>query len=278
MIDHFTTSFNWAPTNFAAIWLRGWWFLLDNSAITDVQNGGLTFISGGGYTRSDAAQGFWSVLKNGILVGNTQPIQSNGVPANPFASNAGPFNPVTAQTGLTCPYNPSYCLSLNDGISFVGSNFGVNQRLFNIYDGPASQYNTIYADVHETVLGTLSDCKPAGGGQPVNSQPGNCVSQKWLNGYQIGVLQSPATNQPANSCILPNAAIAWKQPNGFYYPPAFNSDNLVFNNVDIRHFVIRPAYEPGTFTENQQQIMNTYCTWQPGCSALPSPILIGKPS
>ena len=264
VIDHFTTSFNWAPTNFAAIWLRGWWFLLDNSAITDVQNGGLTFISGGGYTRSDAAQGFWSVLKNGILVGNTQPNQSNGFPANAFASNAGPFNPATAQKGLTCPYNPAYCLSLNDGISFVGSNFGVNQRMFNIYDGPASQYNTIYSDVHETVLGTLNDCKPAGGGQPVNSQPGNCINQKWLNGYQIGVLQSPATNQPTNNCILPNAAIAWKQPNGFYYPPAFNSDNLVFNNVDIRHFVIRPAYEPGTFTENQQQIMNTYCTWQPG--------------
>jgi len=36
----------------------------------------------------------------------------------------------------------------------------------------------------------------------------------------------------------------------FYYPPAFNSSNLVFNNVDIRHFVIQPAYQPGTLTED----------------------------
>ena len=44
-----------------------------------------------------------------------------------------------------------------------------------------------------------------------------------MNGYQVGVLQNPQTNQPGNDCILPNAAIAWKQPNGFYYPPAFHS-------------------------------------------------------
>jgi hypothetical protein len=257
VLDHFTTSFNWAPTNFAAIWLRGWWFLLDNSAITDVQNAGLTFISGGGYTRSDAAQGFWSVLKNGVLVGNTQPNLSSGFPANPFASNAGPFNPATYKLGLQCSSSSAFCISLNDGITFVASNFGVNQRMFNIYDGPASQYNTIYSDVHKTVLGALSQCR-----DNTNMQ-GTCSNQQWLNGYQIGVLQSPSGNLPTNDCILPNAAIAWKQPNGFYYPPAFNSSNLVFNNVDIRHFVIQPAYLPGTLTEDLPQIMNTYCTWQP---------------
>ncbi len=37
-----------------------------------------------------------------------------------------------------------------------------------------------------------------------------------------------------DECFIPNSAIAWKQPNGFYYPPAFHSDNLVFRNVDIR--------------------------------------------
>ncbi|MBS1852431.1 MAG: G8 domain-containing protein [Acidobacteria bacterium] len=254
VIDHFTTSFNWAPTNVASIWLRGWWYLLDNSAITDVQNGGLTFISGGGYTRSDAAQGYWAVLKNSVLVGNTQPNLSDGFPANPFASNGGPFNP----KGLDCPYNPPFCVSPADGISFVGSNFGVNQRLFNIYDGPSSQYNNIYSDVQPTVLGTLSQCKAD------NSQPGNCVNLGWSSGYQIGVMQSPPTNQPGTNCILPNAAIAWKQPNGFYYPPAFKSSNLAFNNVGIRHFVIQPAYVPGTLQEDPALIQKTYCTWQPG--------------
>jgi len=255
VIDHFTTGFNWAPTNFAAIWLRGWWYLVENSAIHDVQNGGLTFISGGGYSRSDAAQGFWSVLKDSILVGNTQPITNDNLPLNPFASNGGPFNP----KGLKCLYNGSYCASAADGIIFVGSNFAVNQRLFNIYDGPATEYDNIYADVHETVLGTVAQCRPDG-----NNQPGFCSDLGWMNGTFPGVLQSPPTGKTTNNCVLPNAAIAWKQPNGFYYPPAFNSANLVFKNVDIRHFVIQPQYDPGTLNENPTAIQNTYCSWQPG--------------
>jgi hypothetical protein len=255
VIDHFTTGFNWAPTNFAAIWLRGWWYLVDNSAIHDVQNGGLTFISGGGYSRSDAAQGFWSILKNSVLVGNTQPITKDNLPMNPFASNGGPFNP----KGLVCPYNGSYCASAADAIIFVGSNFAVNQRLFNIYDGPAAEYNNIYADVHQTVVGTVAQCRPGG-----NNQPGFCNELKWMNATFPGVLQSPPTGATTNNCVLPNAAIAWKQPNGFYYPPAFNSANLVFKDVDIRHFVIQPQYDPGTLNENLKNIQNTYCSWQPG--------------
>ena len=42
----------------------------------------------------------------------------------------------------------------------------------------------------------------------------------WMNAYTSGVLQSPPKNKKSSNCILPNAAIGWKQPNGFYYPPA----------------------------------------------------------
>jgi len=260
VIDHYTTSFNWAQTNLAAIWLRAWWYELSNSAITDVQNGGLTFVSGGGYSRSDAPQGYWSVLKNSILVGNTQQIIPNtGFPANPFASNAGPFNPAT---GLICTGPADHCASVPDGISFQGGGFAVNQRLFSIYDGPTQQYSNIYSDVHPTTLGTLGQCKPAG-----NSVQGACAaSLPWFNGFQNGVLQQVVgdnpPNSPSNNCILPNAAIAWKQPNGFYYPPAFDSDNLVFNDVDIRHFVIQPIFLPGGgYVPDLPEVQNTYCTW-----------------
>jgi hypothetical protein len=148
---------------------------------------------------------------------------------------------------------------LADGVSFLGSNFGVNQRLFNIYDGPATEYNNIYSDVHVTPITTLAKCKPGG-----NKNPGNCPDSGWMNGYNLGVLQAPPTNNSANTCILPNAAIAWKQPNGFYYPPAFHSDNIFFNNVDIRHYVIQPLYLPNSFNEDNTAIQNTYCTWNPG--------------
>jgi len=69
------------------------------------------------------------------------------------------------------------------------------------------------------------------------------------------------------ACYLPNAAIAWKQPNGFYYPPAFHSNNLFFNNVDpahridIRHFVIEPLLEPGTYLTNDAKVKTRYCTY-----------------
>ena len=49
LLDRYTTSFNWAAFNFAAIWLRPQWYLVTNSVITDVQQAGLTMVTGGGY-------------------------------------------------------------------------------------------------------------------------------------------------------------------------------------------------------------------------------------
>ena len=50
VLDHYTSSFHWAQTNFSAIWLRPQWYLVDNSVVTDVQNGGLSFITRSNYT------------------------------------------------------------------------------------------------------------------------------------------------------------------------------------------------------------------------------------
>jgi hypothetical protein len=174
VINRYTTSFNWAETNFSALFLRGWWYLVQDSAITDVQNGGITFVSGGGYSRSDAAQGFWSVLKNSILAGNTQPNNSKGHPDNPAASNAGPFNPDSLNPAgdQACKYidshGASFCASAQHGIIFLNTGFANNQRLFNIYDGPAAEYNNIYSDIHITDLGTVDDCRGKSGGVNVD--------------------------------------------------------------------------------------------------------------
>ena len=59
---------------------------------------------------------------------------------------------------------------------------------------------------------------------------------------------------------MPNAAIGWKQPNGFYYPPAFHSTNLFFNkDVDVRHFVVTPLYEEGTLEIDLARVEKEYC-------------------
>jgi len=271
ILDHFTTSFTWAQLNYAAILLRGWWYLLEDSAITDVQNGGLQMVTGGGYSRSDVAQGFWNLSAHNLFVGNTQPIitgtDDGGVPDNPFASNAGPFNPYALNSGASpeCPFSPNgplFCASPTQGIAFENAGFSNSQRLLNIYDGPTFEDSDAFSDIHTLDIGTLGKCRPDG-----NHSSGNCVQQGWMNAYVSGVMQSPTGNNPANHCILPNAAISWKQPNGFYYPPSFDSSNLYFNTdpdhkVDIRHFVIDPLWLPGGFQPNTNAAMNTYCSWQ----------------
>jgi hypothetical protein len=250
-LDRYTTSFNWAQTNFAAIWLRPWWYLVTNSAITDAQNGGITFVTGGGYTRSDFALGNWLLLRHSVLVGNTQPnVEGTQFPDNPFAANDGPFNP----KALQCDVNRTdYCLSAAQGISMETTNFAVNQRLLSIYDGPSYQDSNGYYSVHTTRID--DDCSPAG------PSGGNCLGSKWMYGHTQGVLRG-LTPQTNTQCYLPNAAIAWKQPNGFYYAPAFHSENLIFNDVDIRHFVVEPLFNPGTFNINPTAANNRYCTWK----------------
>ncbi len=91
ILDRYTSSFHWTETNFAAIWLRPYWYLVTNSVLSDVQNGGLTFITGGGYTQSDVINGHWALARTTAFIGNTQT-------GNPFSSNAGPFS----AGGLSC--------------------------------------------------------------------------------------------------------------------------------------------------------------------------------
>ena len=62
---------------------------------------------------------------------------------------------------------------------------------------------------------------------------------------------------------MPNAAIAWEQPNGFFYPPAFHSQGLFFSNVEVRHFVIDPPFKPADvlhpFFVDPNDLTGRYC-------------------
>ncbi len=240
-LDDFTTSFNWAAKNFAAIWLRQQWALVVNSVITDVQNAGLNFVTGGGYSKSDVITGYWSLARKSVFIGSTQT-------DNPLASNAGPFNPLKSSdkqiSGLTCLGPPSYCLNKDEGISMQLENFSVGQRLFSIYDGPSYEESNAFLNIHPTYLtdtGTSAGtalCMP----DKIDGNP--CVNTGYMNGGLNGV-RADRLDSKNLKCFLPNAAIAWKQANGFYYAPAFHSTNLFFDGVDTRHFVIEPLYGLG---------------------------------
>ena len=255
-LDRYTTSFNWAQKNFAAVWLRPWWFLMQNSAITDVQQGGITFVTSGGYTRSDVAQGYWSLLRKSALVGNTQLTSTGAQPLNPYASSAGPFNPNGLQCDQPAPPGVNFCLSSAQGISYTTDFFSVNQKLVSIYDGPSYQERNAYLDIPVTPVGKGTNCVLSSGGTQQT-----CPSFKYLYGLEFGLPADPASPPTSPMCYLPNAAIAWKQSNGFFYPPAFHSNNLFFQNVGIRHFVIEPLFNLGMFTTDPDAVKNRYCTW-----------------
>jgi hypothetical protein len=251
VLDHFTSAFHWAEYNIAAIWLRNQWYLMTNSVLSDVQNGGLTFVTGGDYTHSSVIKGYWGLVRNSVFIGRTQ--QSNG-----FSSDAGPFN---TTSGLTCDWQKQepavptpYCLSGDEGISMpLTPNFGLGQQLFHVYDGPAYQESNAYLDITTTP----------------------CPSKSCM--YNFGNLAGvPKKTDGSGSCYLPNAAIGWKQPNGFFYPPAFHSTNLFFSNVDIRHYVVNPLFQApqgvtdkedfgqgGTYltaTSGPNDVRSAYCT------------------
>jgi hypothetical protein len=262
VLDRFTTSFNFAETNFSAIWLRPQWNLVINSAITDVLNAGITFVSGGGYTRSDALRGLWNLARKSVFIGSAQTMVSN-----PYASNGGPVNPGTGilgspNTPLKCG-NPdaanNYCIPVDSagkdlGINLLRSNWGMSQRFFNIYDGPSFEDSNSYLDITPT---QLTDCNSS---NIYNRCDQSAWMQRKIQGVP-GIFQ--AEGSPPTNCYLPNAAIAWKQPNGFYYPPAFHSTNLFFNNVDIRHYVIEPLFMTGTYQTNNPAVQARYCVADP---------------
>ncbi len=245
-LDHYTTSFNYAQTNFAAVWLRKGWDLFSNGAVTDVQTGGLNFITGGGYTRSDVNLGEWLLARNTVLIGHTQ---GSG---NPYASPLGPFN---HDSRLACDppasKEPNHCAYADGGVTFNLPAFP-GQKLLNIYDGPSHQDSNAYLDIN---VSQPNKCSPNGAG--------TCLTSDDPLAWNVGVLQK----QKTASCYIPNAAIAWKQPNGFYYPPAFHSRKMFFNNVDIRHFVVEPLFkqiapnEYDPFQQNQDAVQSRYCTY-----------------
>jgi hypothetical protein len=122
--------------------------------------------------------------------------------------------------------------------------------MFNIYDGPANEDSNVYLDIKKTDLGTSSDPSV----------------YKRIGGIPKAAQVDPnAPSIPQNACFIQNAAIAWKQPNGFYYPPTFHSKNLCLN-TDIFHYVIVPQFEKNKYTTDKGQVAARYCPPPPGFS------------
>ncbi len=218
VFSHYTSSFNWAQTNFSAIWLRGGYLLLDHTFLSDVLGPGVTMVTGGDYSRSNLPVGYWGVISNSVFVGSAQP--------------HGEYTDVAGVTKI-CDNKDNFCVDKASGVAFPLTQWGVGERLDNVYDGPAYQDADAFLDVHPEPCSSREDCM-------YFSTAGVRIAGKDVPGVSPG------------APYIPDAAIGWKQPNGFYYPPAFHSRNLFFGGVDIRHYVIEPAYFPGTYRTNKE--------------------------
>ncbi len=286
VLNKFTTSFNWAHTNFAAVWLRSLWSLTVNNVVSDPQNAGINMVTSGGYDTASVFPGYWGLVRQSAMIGSSQwqnPNYTDGLANNPYVSNAGPFNPFSVKigtkeiSGLKCAIPPNnvivnnlYCLSQNDQVSFQITNFAGFQRLFSVYDGPIFQDTNAYLNIHPTFLtsdGTINGniIKTAAGPCEANPEAGRpCDRAGFISGGVSGIRAYRLGGKKL--CFEPNAAIGWKQPNGFYYAPAFHSYNLFFGGVDIRHFVTEPLFKPDllSFATDVEAAKKEYCNWDDG--------------
>ncbi len=209
VVDRFTTSFNWAQVNFSSIWFRPWWYLFLNGAVTDQLFGGLTFVSGGNWAQMPPA--YFTLAKDSVFIGTSQPA------AHTFASATGPSIP-----GPSACTGPEACVLPEEGVGIFKNGFNP-KRMINIYDGPFYAEGNIFLDTASFT------CDP----QSFSS------CEAYLSTIQPG---------SASQMTVSDAAIGWKQPNGFYYPPAFAFKQTGFDQRSQRHNVIDPyrGYVQGT--------------------------------
>jgi hypothetical protein len=128
---------------------------------------------------------------------------------------------------------------LHTSLPWGGTGFAVSQHMFNIYDGPGDEDSNAYLDIKKRDTGTKAP--------PLYTF------------LPVGVPKSANKIIPLGHCYIQNTAIAWKQPNGFYYPPTFHSNNLFFDNIDIRHYVIVPQFNPNSYITDKDQVATRYC-------------------
>lgn len=243
-IDRFTTSFNWTEVNFGSIWLRPWFYTFANGAVTDQLFGGLTFVTAGSWIQVPPA--YFSLAQNNLFVGTTQ-YKHGPIGASIYADKTGPIMRVHGAAELqngyaACGGGKTTCNFDAEGVGYW-QRYLQPKRLLNIYDGPAhADGNTFlnvgawdcdptpcahldgaacFAKLAEVGDGT-GDRRFACGIYSSTQQPA-LLSKATLASGKLDI--DPSSNPHT---VVMDAAIGWKQPNGFYYPPAFGHANEIF--------------------------------------------------
>ena len=133
------------------------------------------------------------------------------------------------------------CVLPADGIAlFTG---GLNsKRMISIYDGPFYADGSVFTD---TAPFTCDTTGPAPFSDPNSCQIYSSTTEpQYVPSSTPNGSPTPTGNPTPTGTQTPpqmnvvNAAVGWKQPNGFYYPPAFAFRNTGFDAATFRHNVI----------------------------------------
>ena len=110
-------------------------------------------VTGGGYSASDVITGHWALVRKSVFIGHaprkTTRLRRTGDRSIRQGSGA------RRMQASNRPGN--HCLHVDEGVSFQVSNFGMYQRLFSVYDGPAFQDSNAYLNIKRR---EIDDCKP----------------------------------------------------------------------------------------------------------------------
>ncbi|MFI5394194.1 MAG: G8 domain-containing protein [Candidatus Binatia bacterium] len=219
VIDRFTTSYNWAEVNFGSIWFRPWFYLFLNSAMTDQLFGGLTFVTAGSWIQ--VPPGYFSLAKNNLFIGTSQ----YGASASKYAKRSGPIFEIAADSDLgnfaPCKGPKSTCNLETEGTGYW-RDFFQPKRLITIYDGPHFADGNTFVNVGSWEC----DPQPCQGKTAAQCQ-GELPCGIYSSTQQPAVMKNDGTFDLHKMEVI-DAAIGWKQPNGFYYPPAFTYRGSAF--------------------------------------------------
>ena len=186
VIDRFATSYNWAEVNFSSVWLRPWFYLFSNSAITDQLFGGLTFVTGGSWFQVPPA--YFSIAKNGLYIGTSQTEPKT----NRYARRSGPIFPVSAPLNPYAPCSPGSKNTCNidlEGTGYWRGGAYNPKRLISIYDGPHFADGNLFVNVGAW------ECDP----QPCQGMSAADCEQSLMNKYGENALPCgiySSTKQP----------------------------------------------------------------------------------
>jgi hypothetical protein len=199
------------------IWVRASWYDIEGARLA-MNRDGVSLVSSGGTEGSPPGE--WSRLNHAIAVG----ISTN----NPNRFGPCPYNGQNTFGGVAGCYETI----VNQGNGYPDPKWNMFGVMF--YDGPARIENTRFVNfkANPNSLLTLSD-------------------QTFLNYYESSWSNQKMTcDQSVNFQYEGDAAMGWFQSNVNSYPPTQYTENVSYDNVDLRHEIYTQSVENTCISPN----------------------------